>query len=73
MRADCDKPLWGAVRAPTVSRISDDEMARINVEVSAAMAQWIDLSLTTKGSHRLAIVSVLLTLVGLVLAALALL
>lgn len=40
---DRDKPLWSAVRSPEVSRISDEEMARINIEASAALAEWIDL------------------------------
>ena len=41
--ADRDKPVWGATRLPEVSRISDAEMARINIEASAALAEWIDL------------------------------
>jgi hypothetical protein len=41
--ADRGKPLWRAVRDPSLSRISDDEMARINIEASAAMAEWIDI------------------------------
>jgi hypothetical protein len=41
--ADRDKPLWPQARHPTLGRITDDEMARINVEASAALAQWIDL------------------------------
>ena len=40
---DPDKPLWPAARADGVSRISDEEMARINVGASAALAEWIDL------------------------------
>ena len=40
---DRDKPLWSAVRSPGISRISDEEMARINIEASAALAEWIDL------------------------------
>jgi hypothetical protein len=41
--ADRNKPVWREVRFPEASRISDDEMARINIESSAAMAEWIDL------------------------------
>lgn len=41
--ADRGKPLWRAVRDASVSRISDDEMARINIEASAAMGEWIDI------------------------------
>lgn len=41
--ADRNKPVWREVRSPETSRISDNEMARINIESSAAMAEWIDL------------------------------
>jgi hypothetical protein len=41
--ADRDKPLWPGVRSAHTSRISDQEMARINIEASAALAEWIDL------------------------------
>jgi hypothetical protein len=41
--ADRNKPVWREVRSPEASRISDGEMARINIESSAAMAEWIDL------------------------------
>jgi len=40
---DHGKPLWSEVRSLKVSRISDEEMARINIEASAAVADWIDL------------------------------
>jgi hypothetical protein len=40
---DRDKPLWPLVHSPKTSRISDEEMARINIEASAALAEWIDL------------------------------
>jgi hypothetical protein len=33
------------------SRISDGEMARINIEVSAALAEWIDLYRADEGGH----------------------
>lgn len=41
----CDrhKPLWQAARSPQISRISDGEMARINIEASAALADWVDI------------------------------
>jgi hypothetical protein len=40
---DRDRPLWPAARSEEISRISDSEMARINIEASAALAEWIDL------------------------------
>lgn len=40
---DRDKPVWPEVRSASTSRISDEEMARINIEASAALAEWIDL------------------------------
>jgi hypothetical protein len=40
---DHDKPVWPAVRSMGTSRISDEEIARINIEASAALADWIDL------------------------------
>ncbi len=41
--ADRDKPLWPQARREDLSRIADSEIARINVEASAALAQWIDI------------------------------
>jgi len=45
--ADQSKPLWRHARVKKcreeVSRISDDEMARINIEASAAMAALVDV------------------------------
>jgi len=41
--SDHDRPLWPEATSATTSRISDEEMARINVEASAALAEWIDL------------------------------
>ena len=41
--ADRDKRLWPEARGVGSSRIHDSEMARINIEVSAALEQWIDL------------------------------
>jgi hypothetical protein len=40
---DHDKPVWSEVRSARTSRISDEEMARINIEASAALAEWIDI------------------------------
>lgn len=40
---DRDKPLLPGVDRPSASRISDGEMARINIEASAALSEWIDL------------------------------
>ncbi|HVI05688.1 MAG TPA: hypothetical protein VM711_06305, partial [Sphingomicrobium sp.] len=40
---DRDKPVWPEVNSASTSRISDDEMARINIEASAALAEWIDI------------------------------
>jgi hypothetical protein len=45
--ADQTKPLWNNARdnglRKDTSRISDSEMARINIEASAAMADWVDI------------------------------
>ena len=41
--ADHDLPQWTAACDPEVSCISDAEMARINIEASAALSGWIDL------------------------------
>ena len=49
---DRDKPLWPAVRSVATSRISDEEMARINIEASAALADWIDLYREDAGLYR---------------------
>ncbi len=42
--ADAAKPVWAEARTPRTSRICDSEMARINIEASAALAEWIDIS-----------------------------
>ena len=42
--ADSAKPIWAEARTPGTSRISDSEMARINVEASAALAEWVDIA-----------------------------
>lgn len=41
--ADRDLPQWAAAFDPQVSCIGDGEMARINIEASAALSDWIDL------------------------------
>jgi len=41
--ADHDLPQWAAAYDPEASCISDGEMARINIETSAALSDWIDL------------------------------
>ena len=41
--ADRNKPVWAETRSPGTSRIADSEMARINIEASAALAEWVDL------------------------------
>jgi len=51
---DRDKPLWPAAHAKGTSRISDEEMARINIEASAALAEWIDLHRADRGGRRYA-------------------
>jgi len=40
---DSDKPVWAEAKLEGTSRISDGEMARINIEASAAFAEWVDL------------------------------
>jgi len=46
---DREKPRWSEVDSPSASRISDEEMARINIEASAALAEWIDLYRSDRG------------------------
>ena len=41
---DEEKPGWPGAQNTSASRIDDDEMARINIEASAALAEWIDIS-----------------------------
>ena len=48
---DHDKPVWPEVDSPNTSRISDEEMARINIEASAALADWIDLYRADRGGR----------------------
>lgn len=40
---DNNKPMWSVAGSEGTSRISDEEMARINIEASAALADWIQL------------------------------
>jgi hypothetical protein len=46
---DRDKPVWTEVQSASTSRICDQEMARISIEASAALAEWIDLLRTDRG------------------------
>ncbi len=48
---DHDKPVWPEVDSPSTSRISDEEMARINIESSAALAEWIDIYRAERGGR----------------------
>jgi len=48
---DRDKPIWKAGRLNETSRISDGEMARISIESSAALAEWIDLRRSDDAAH----------------------
>jgi hypothetical protein len=48
---DHDKPVWSEVTSPSTSRISGEEMARINIEASAALAQWVDLYRSDPGGR----------------------
>ncbi len=41
--ANHDLPQWTAAFDPEISGIGDGEMARINIEASAALSDWIDL------------------------------
>jgi hypothetical protein len=41
--ADRNKPVWCEVTSQATSRIDNGEMARINIEASAAVAHWVDL------------------------------
>lgn len=48
---DRDKPVWSEAQSERTSRISDEEMARINIEASAALAEWIDLYRADPGAR----------------------
>lgn len=41
--SDNDKPLYKAPHGRKSSRISDSEMARINIEASAALERWVEI------------------------------
>jgi hypothetical protein len=47
---DREKSVWSEVKSTGISRISDGEMARINIEASAALAEWIDLYREVSGA-----------------------
>lgn len=49
--ADRDKPIWAETRSPETSRICDSEMARINIETSAALAEWIDIARSNQETY----------------------
>jgi len=49
--ADHDKAVWAEVASPSATRVSDEEMARINIEASAALAEWIDLYRPDQGGR----------------------
>ena len=49
---DRNKPLWSEVGSNAVSKISDAEMARINIEASAALAEWIDVYRNDQGLYQ---------------------
>jgi hypothetical protein len=49
---DRDKPVWTEVSSASTSRISDDEMARISIEASAGLAEWIDFYRADPGGQR---------------------
>lgn len=44
--ADQNKPIWPLTEQEEYGMIGDNEMARINIEASAALAHWIDLMCT---------------------------
>jgi hypothetical protein len=48
---DHNNPVWPEVNSPATSRIGDEEMARINIEASAALAEWIDLNDADRGGR----------------------
>ena len=49
---DRDKPVWSEVKSAGTSRICDQVMARINIEASAALAEWTDLCRADPGGQR---------------------
>lgn len=51
---DKSMPVTPAVQNDSTSRICDDEVARINLEASSALAEWIDLSRDPSAAARFA-------------------
>lgn len=49
---DRTKPIWPQTEQEEISMIGDEEMARINIEASAALAQWIELMRDDDGHFR---------------------
>jgi hypothetical protein len=49
---DSEKPIWTEIHSQRTSRISDQEMARINIEASAALAAWVDLCRSDPSEYR---------------------
>jgi hypothetical protein len=49
---DVDKPTWPEVRSRGTSRIADAEMARIAIEATSALSEWIDLFRADEAVHR---------------------
>jgi hypothetical protein len=49
---DHDLPQWNAAFDPEVSCIGDGEMARINIEASVALSDWLDLMRTDQPRFR---------------------
>lgn len=50
--ADRSRPLWAQTAQEEISQVGDREMARIHVEASAALAQWIELMRTDNRRFR---------------------
>ncbi|MEO6888167.1 MAG: hypothetical protein ABI324_04155 [Ktedonobacteraceae bacterium] len=49
--ADEAKPLWPMTDQQSISLIADAEMARINIETSAALEQWLDIFRSDKDRY----------------------
>ena len=56
---DTAKPVWSEARSQGASRIADSEMARINVEASAALAEWIDIAREDRSTYERLVARVL--------------
>ena len=54
---DNDKPLYKAPHGRKSSRISDSEMARINIEASAALERWIEIKLSEPERYRALVIA----------------